>query len=278
MSSLDDIPFTSKLDETKFAIESVIKAGEVIMQVYSKDFSSELKSDKSPITEADLKSNQIIRKVLSKSNLDILSEEEKDDLARLENEKLWIVDPLDGTTDFVNRTGEFTVMIALVENKKPILGVIGWPTNRTLFIAQKGQGAYQFSDNSWEKISVSQIDKLEEYRAVGSRHHLSDEEKELLKKLGIIRFTSIGSSLKVGKISAGLAELYLTTTNKMKEWDTCASYCLINEAGGMMTDMLGNDITYNNKIVNHQNGILVSNGVFHNKIVEEFRKLRKQVS
>ncbi len=86
-------------------------------------------------------------------------------------------------------------------------------------------------------------------------------------------FTSIGSSLKVGKISSGVADVYLTTTDKMKEWDTCASYCIISEAGGKMTDMQGNDMSYNNKIVNHMNGILVTNGLVHDKIVEEFKKL-----
>jgi 3'(2'), 5'-bisphosphate nucleotidase len=95
-----------------------------------------------------------------------------------------------------------------------------------------------------------------------------------IKKLGIKDFTSIGSSLKVGKISSGEADAYITTTNKMKEWDSAASYCLVSEAGGKMTDMAGNDITYNNKIVNHQNGILVTNGLIHDKIVKEFKKLK----
>ena len=94
-----------------------------------------------------------------------------------------------------------------------------------------------------------------------------------IQKLGFKNFTSIGSSLKVGKISSGEAEAYITTTNKMKEWDSAASYCVISEAGGKMTDMLGNDITYNNKIVNHQNGILVTNGLIHKKILEKFKKL-----
>jgi 3'(2'), 5'-bisphosphate nucleotidase len=94
-----------------------------------------------------------------------------------------------------------------------------------------------------------------------------------IEKLGIKKFTSIGSSLKVGKISSGEAEAYITTTNKMKEWDSAASYCIINEAGGKMTDMLGNDLSYNNKIVNHKNGILATNGLIHDKILEEFRKL-----
>ncbi len=94
-----------------------------------------------------------------------------------------------------------------------------------------------------------------------------------MKKLQILDFTSIGSSLKVGKISSGAADVYLTTTDKMKEWDTCASYCIISEAGGKMTDMQGNDMSYNNKILNHQNGILVTNGLVHDRIVNGFKKL-----
>ena len=164
-------------------------------------------------------------------------------------------------------------MIALVKNKKPILGVIGWPTEKTIFAAQKGKGAFRYSENKWRKISVTKVSELSKCKAVGSRHHLLNKEKMFIEKLEIKNFTSIGSSLKVGKISSGEAEVYITTTNKMKEWDSAASYCLISEAGGKMTDMLGNDLTYNNKNVNHQNGILVTNGLIHNKIVEEFKKL-----
>ena len=93
-----------------------------------------------------------------------------------------------------------------------------------------------------------------------------------MNKLRITKFTSIGSSLKVGKISSGSADVYLTTTDKMKEWDTCASYCIILEAGGKMTDMLGNDLSYNKKNVNHKNGILVTNSLVHDKIVNVYRK------
>jgi len=164
-------------------------------------------------------------------------------------------------------------MIALIKNKKPIIGVIAWPTEKIIFAAQKGSGAFRFSKGIWEKISVTKVSELSKCKAVGSRHHLSEKEKMFIKKLGIKDFTSIGSSLKVGKISSGEAEAYITTTNKMKEWDSAASYCLISEAGGKMTDMSGIDLTYNNKMVNHQNGILATNGLIHDKIIEEFRKL-----
>ena len=270
---MNGIPISDKIPELDLAIKAAIEAGNAILEIYQSDYETSTKNDDSPITDADLKSNEVIKKILSQTEHDILSEEDKDDLSRLSQEMIWIIDPLDGTSDFIDKTGEFTVMIALIRNKKPILGVIGWPTEKTLFVAQKGSGAFRFSNDQWSKISVTKISDIPKCRTVGSRHHLSDKEKSFIKKLGIEDFTSIGSSLKVGKISSGEAEAYITTTNKMKEWDSAASYCIISEAGGKMTDMSGNDLTYNNEDVYHQNGILVTNGLIHNKIVEEFKKL-----
>ncbi len=271
---MQDIPISDKIPELDIAIKAAIEAGKAILEIYQKDYKTSTKNDNSPITDADLKSNEVIKKILSQTKHWILSEEDKDDLRRLSQETIWIVDPLDGTSDFIDKTGEFTVMISLIKNKKPILGVIGWPTGKTLFAAQKGSGAFRFSNEEWQKISVTKISEVPKCRTVGSRHHLSDKEKSFIKKLGIEDFTSIGSSLKVGKISSGEAEAYITTTNKMKEWDSAASYCIVSEAGGKMTDMSGNDITYNNRDVYHKNGILVTNGLVHNKIVEEFKKLK----
>ena len=270
---MKNIPIANKIPELDVALQAVIEAGKAIVDIYGGKYETSIKHDNSPITDADLKSNDIIKRILSKTNHQILSEEDKDDQSRLSQETIWIVDPLDGTSDFIDKTGEFTVMIALVKDKKPILGVIGWPTEKTIFAAQKGCGAFRYSEGEWRKISVTKTSYLKESRAIGSRHHLSEKEKMLIKKLGFKNFTSIGSSLKVGKISSGEAEAYITTTNKMKEWDSAASYCIISEAGGKMTDIAGDDITYNNKDVFHQNGILVSNGLIHDKILEEFKKL-----
>ena len=270
---MNNIPIPDKIPELDIAIKAAQEASNVILEIYQKDYNTFTKTDNSPVTDADLESNKIINKILSNTKYSILSEEDIDDQSRLSKDMIWIVDPLDGTSDFIDKTGEFTVMIALIQNKKPILGVIAWPTEKILFVAQKNCGAFRYSDNKWDKISVTKINELPKCRTVGSRHHLSEKEKEFIKKIGIEDFTSIGSSLKVGKISSGQAEAYITTTNKMKEWDTAASYCIISEAGGKMTDMLGNDLTYNNKNVHHENGILVTNGLIHNKIVEEFKKL-----
>ena len=270
---MNNIPISNKIPELDIAVKAAQEASNIILEIYQKDYNTFTKKDDSPVTDADLQSNKIINKILSDTKYSILSEEDTDDQSRLSKDMIWIVDPLDGTSDFIDKTGEFTVMIALIQNRKPILGVIAWPTEKTLFVAQKNCGAFRYSNDKWDKISVTKINELPKCRTVGSRHHLSNKEKNFIQKIGIKDFSSIGSSLKVGKISSGEAEAYITTTNKMKEWDTAASHCIISEAGGKMTDMLGNELTYNNKNVYHENGILVTNGLIHDKILQEFKKL-----
>ena len=271
---MKEIPISEKLFELDIAIKASVDAGNKILEIYQNDFETYTKADNSPITEADLQSNEIIKRILSKTGHRILSEEDMDDESRLDDGTLWIIDPLDGTSDFIDKTGEFTIMIALIKDKKPVLGIINWPTENTLFVAQIGKGAYRYSNENWTKIQVSNTNELSDCKIVGSRHHLSDKEKLFIKNLGIREFTSIGSSLKVGKISSGEAEAYITTTNKMKEWDSAASYCIIKEAGGKISDVLGNEITYNNKDVYHKNGIVASNGLVHERIISEIKKLK----
>jgi len=271
-----NIPFTNILTETKLAIDAATKAAKAVIEIYDTDFSTSLKDDKEPITLADIKSNKIIEQILSGSGHPILSEESSDELEkRLGSKRVWIVDPLDGTTDFVNKTGEFTIMIALVENNSPILGIISRPSENTLYAAQKNEGSYQFSNKEWKKLHVSKTSELKNCKVVGSRFHQSENERNFLQKLGISNFTSKGSSLKVADISSGKADLYFTTTNKIKQWDTCASNCLVTEAGGIMTDMSGKILKYNTDTVNHQNGILVTNGIIHSSITKLYEKFKK---
>jgi 3'(2'), 5'-bisphosphate nucleotidase len=265
-------PFSNILPETNLAIEAAMKAGKAVIEVYKNNFSYQVKDDNSPITEADIKSNGIIQETLSITNIPILSEENVDDLVRLKHEKIWIVDPLDGTSDFVEKTGEFTIMISLVQSSKPILGVIYWPTEDKLYVAQKNKGAYELFSGHWKKLNVNNISNLEKCHAVISRHHLSESDKKFIKKLNLLEFNQKGSSLKVLDVCSGKAEVYLTTTNKIKQWDTSASYCLISESGGKMTSMNGEDLEFNTKLINHKNGLLVTNGLVHNKITNEYSK------
>ncbi len=270
----EKLPFIDTFIETELAINAIRKASKTVMEIYNSNFSTSLKNGNESITEADIKSNQLISNTLSESNHPILSEESKDNLEkRLDAKKVWIVDPLDGTTDFVNKTGEFTIMIALVEDHIPILGVISNPSQNTLYVAQKGHCAYSISnDDDWKKLGVTTTDELTNCKVVGSRFHQSENERKFLKELNISQFTSRGSSLKAIDLCLAKADLYFTFTSKMKQWDTCASNCTVIEAGGKFTDMNGNVLKYNRQKLNHENGLLVSNGIIHNKIIETYKK------
>ena len=269
------IPFSNPLPETNLAINSVINAGKTVMKIYNQPFETKIKSDNSPITEADIASNKIIQKIISASDYPILSEETKDNKKRLEKETVWIIDPLDGTSDFINKTSEFTIMIGLVRKQVPILGIIYCPPQNTLYIAQRNQGSYQLAGEKWSKMSVSTISDLTKSRTVYSRHHSEESERLFFKYIKTKKLTKRGSSLKAIDVASGTSELYFTSTNKIKQWDTCASYCLVKEAGGNMTDVYGNDLNYNIDDVNHQNGIIVSNGLVHEKVVNSYKRFLK---
>lgn len=266
------LPLDDFLPEAYLAANTAIDCGKIIMKIYKKEFQTTFKNKREYITEADIKSNYLIQKKISPTNYPILSEESIDDKKRLESDLIWIIDPLDGTADFVNKTGEFTLMISLVKNQKPILGVIYWPTKQVLYLAQKDKGAFQLKNKKWSKISVSDILNIEKCRVIMSRHHISKTEKKFLEYMNIKNYSQKGSSLKVVEIASGNAEIYFTITNKIKQWDTCASYCLIKEAGGNITDLNGNDLQYNIDEVNHKNGILVTNGFIHKKLVERYNE------
>ena len=269
------IPFSNPLPETNLAINSVIDAGKTVMKIYNQPFETKIKSDNSPITEADIASNKIIQKIISTSDYPILSEETKDNKKRLEKETVWIIDPLDGTSDFINKTGEFTIMIGLVRKQVPVLGIIYCPPQNTLYVAQQNQGSYQLAGEKWSKMSVSTISDLTKSRTVYSRHHSEESERLFFKYIKTKKLTKRGSSFKAIDVASGTSELYFTSTNKIKQWDTCASYCLVKEAGGNMTDVYGNDLNYNIDDVNHQNGIIVSNGLVHEKVVNSYKRFLK---
>ena len=266
------IPFINPLPETNLAINAVVDAGKAVMKIYDQEFETKIKADNEPLTQADTESDKIIHEIISVSDHPILSEETKDDKKRLEQETVWIVDPLDGTSDFINKTDEFTIMIGLVRKQIPILGVIFCPTQDTLYVAQQNQGAYQLLGERWSKISVSTKSDIAECRTVCSRHHLSENERNFLENIHPMKLTRRGSSLKAIDVASGMAEFYFTSSDKIKQWDTCASYCLIKEAGGNITDVFNNDLKYNTESVNHQNGIVITNKLIHNQLIDSYKK------
>ncbi|MCL2773330.1 MAG: 3'(2'),5'-bisphosphate nucleotidase CysQ [Oscillospiraceae bacterium] len=238
------------------------------MDIYAKDFVVEYKDDKSPLTEADKKSNDLICERLNKyaPYIDILAEESVDNKKRLENKFCFIVDPLDGTKEFVKKNGEFTVNIGLSYNHKSVMGVVYVPCRNKLYYAAKNHGAYAidlskdifrlFDENT--KIKVSE--RTDELVVMKSRSHSDDRLDVLLEKNKhkIKSQVDAGSSLKGCLIAEGIADIYYRFGYTM-EWDTCAMQCIVEEAGGIFVQGDWSDMTYNRENSLNEKGFVILN-------------------
>ncbi|MEW9671087.1 3'(2'),5'-bisphosphate nucleotidase CysQ [Ammoniphilus sp. 3BR4] len=228
------------------------EAGQAILEIYQTDFTIENKEDDSPLTSADKASHAIIAKALKESYpvIPVLSEEGKG-VAYEERKnwnRFWLVDPIDGTKEFIKRNGEFTVNIALIENGYPVLGVIYAPALGTLYVGQQGEGAYKVDDRGIKtELKVKALEESQ-YTIVESRSHPSPEVNEYLSKLEK-RFTQIrriekGSSLKFCAVAEALADSYPRFGPTM-EWDTAAGQAIVEAAGGKVVNLQGQRFSYN---------------------------------
>ena len=237
------------------AVNAAIKAGEAILKVYEGDFTVEVKTDDSPLTQADLASNTVINSFLDKTAIPIISEENKA-VAFEERSKwstCWIVDPLDGTKEFIKRNGEFTVNIALVHNGLVQLGVIYVPVSNTLYFADvAAKAAYAITTNQvfateddllQQAKLLTPAESLQSIRVVASRSHLSKETEAFIKDLKInhpdktIEIVSKGSSLKFCLVAEGLADIYPRFAPTM-EWDTAAGQAICEAVGKQVIDVV----------------------------------------
>jgi 3'(2'), 5'-bisphosphate nucleotidase len=249
--------FQAVLETARYAS---LKASERVMEVYATDFSHTLKGDASPLTLADTASHEIIVSVLKGAypNIPVLSEEHE--IAGLEDEVYcWVVDPLDGTKEFIKRTGEFTVNIALTRSHKPVAGVIVVPASGAVYFASQGGGAFrQERDGCITPLHVS--DRLEDLIWAGSLSHSGKQEEDLIeKKRGIIKTViQAGSSLKGVMVAEGKADVYYRF-GLTCEWDTCAMQCIVEEAGGIFRQMDGSQMLYNRKNHLNEKGFFVVN-------------------
>jgi 3'(2'), 5'-bisphosphate nucleotidase len=250
----------------KLAVTAAFKAGEEILKIYSTDFYVETKSDNTPVTLADRASGQCITKILSASNIPVISEEEEilDFSIRKNWERVWIVDPLDGTKEYVKRNGEFAVNIALVENNKPVIGVIYAPTLKDIYFAYSKGGGYKITQHDMiveltkknlpdhlfefaKKLPTQRLPRT--YTVVGSRSHMSREINEHVNHLrnlyGEIDLISVGSSIKQCWVAEGKAHEYPRFGTTM-EWDTAAGQCILEESGNKLIDLgTGLPMVYN---------------------------------
>jgi len=233
----------------KLAIEASIQAGKKIIEIYnSDDFNLEYKLDDSPITLADTASNKIIENILEASNIPILSEEGNilDFNKRKYLKQLWIVDPLDGTKEFINKNDEFTVNISLIENSKPVIGVIYAPALNVLYFSERKLGTYKILITALDKFDKSKafrlplVEKSNEYKVLTSRSHLDDKTLDYIDNLKVnnLKVVSVpmGSSLKFCLLAEGLADCYPRFSPCM-EWDTAAGQVICEQVGFKVVDL-----------------------------------------
>ena len=231
-------------------IQIAYQAGKVIMEVYDAGFSIEEKSDQTPVTEADVAANKIIEASLKEltPHLPILTEEVKPTpyLERKKWARYWLIDPLDGTREFIKRNGEFTVNIALIDGDESVMGVVYAPVIGVIYYAAKGQGAFkQESTNEPKPIHVNDKCTGKTIVACG-RSHPSEQVKTFLDNIGEHEILRVGSALKSCMVAEGKADLY-PRLGPTSEWDTAAAQCVVEEAGGAITDTEMQRLRYNTK-------------------------------
>ena len=251
--------------ELQVCKNAAVLAGEAIMDVYynAKDMQITYKDGDMPLTAADKAANKVIVDILKKEfpEYSILSEEEKDDMSRLENDYCFIVDPLDGTKEFIKRNGQFTVNIALSYKHKSVMGVIYVPVTGELYYASKDKGAFLDDNvNKGQKLSVSDCTDVSSLRLVMSSSHGCDEMDRLIEKYGLSNFVKMGSSLKGCLVAKGDAEVYYRY-NPTMEWDTAAMQCIVEEAGAVFKQMDDSEMIYNRENSLNDKGFYIINNI-----------------
>ena len=212
-----------------------------IIEIYN-DFDQSItyKADNSPLTKADIVSHELIEKRLSSISFYPIISEESDNFYTKES-KYWLVDPLDGTKEFISKNGEFTINIALIENRYPILGYVYSPIKKTLYAGGLNKGAFKVIDSNIEELFVSS--SQDPIRIVASRNHLNEETKKYISQFKNFTLLQAGSSIKLCMIAEGSADIYprLAPTS---EWDTAAAQAIVEGAGGSVQDLKNNRFIY----------------------------------
>ncbi len=251
------------VNEAKTLIPFLENLGTQILKIYNSDFDSNIKLDNSPVTAADLLSHKEITQFL-KENFpqdNIISEEDSSSIVD-SSKKTWVVDPLDGTKDFIQKTGEFSILIALFENNSPIFGITYLPAKKSFYYAKKGEGAFFYNSGRESKIRVSSINNESNLRIVRSRNHFREGDQIVADNLKTKNFVKCGSAgIKFALISHGLAEVCFYTTPGLGIWDCASAHIILEEAGGVVFDTNGNVPTYDFKGRKMNSGFLGSNSI-----------------
>ncbi len=272
--------------ELETVISLARKASKRILEYYDGQIIAEEKigadSFAEPVTAADREASQIIVKGLSNAfPADaILSEEETDDTTmRMKAERVWIIDPIDGTAGFIKQDGDFAVQIGLAVRGEAVLGVVLLPFHQKLYYAKKGCGAWMTVGNSEPlRMTVSDTIDISEMTIAISKNHPSARMGRVLDGLDFRKSVSRGSvGLKVGLISENECDVYIHLSPRTKMWDTCGPQVILEEAGGKLTDLYGKKYKYDRIDVQNFGGIAASNGYSHENIIAELRPILAEI-
>jgi 3'(2'), 5'-bisphosphate nucleotidase len=257
-------------NELDVAKQLAVAAGGILLNYYQRGVSIDWKAPGDPVTAADRDASQFIvgNLKLEFPTHAILCEEEPDDLVRLERSHVWMIDPMDGTREFIEHREEFAVQIGLVIQGIPVLGVVYQPTTRKLYYAAQGLGAFLETDGAPTPLHVSPERVASRMIIAESRSHRSARVGAIRERLGIRESILTGSvGLKIGIVCEGRAHLYVHTGHRTHLWDTCGPEAILREAGGRMTDVSNNPLRYDTPEVKNLHGIIATNSVIHDRVV-----------
>jgi 3'(2'), 5'-bisphosphate nucleotidase len=255
--------------ELEIAKELATQAGAILLEYYADTASVEWKGKNDPVTTADRAASRfVVDELRKRCPLDgILCEEERDDLHRLTRPRVWVIDPMDGTKEFIARNGEFSVMIGLAVDGQARVGAVYQPTEGKLYYASHGEGAYLTQNGVTRQLRVSEETDPSKVIIAISRSHLSSANETIRRNLGIERTIQTGSiGLKVGLLCEGKAHVYAQGRGTSL-WDTCGPEAILREAGGRMTDKCGERFVYNIEEVRNLEGVIATNALLHDSVV-----------
>jgi 3'(2'), 5'-bisphosphate nucleotidase len=276
-----ELPFARELE---VVTELARDAGAILLRHYHSPFLVEQKvnanKELEEVTAADREANELIVQRLAAEFPDdgILAEESADTERRLDKDRVWMIDPMDGTKNFIQRDGDFAVQIGLAVNGESVAGVVYQPVRDVLYRAARGAGSWiEAPDQSAARMSVSGVVAPHEMVLASSRSHRSPRMELVVSRFGFkdeVRRGSVG--VKIGLITERLADLYMHLSPSTKQWDTCAPEIILIEAGGRLTDLFGQPLTYNGVRVDNRNGIVATNGAAHEMVIENLAPLLKE--
>lgn len=269
--------------EVQVATKLAREAGAILLHHYHSPFLVEQKvnalKETEEVTAADREANELIVDCLRQEFPDdgILAEESTDSEHRLDKDRVWLIDPMDGTKNFIQRDGDFAVQIGLAVNGESVVGVVYQPVRNVLYRAARGGGSWIEDDHPARPMSVSPHIEPGEMVLASSRSHRSPRMERVVQKFGFkdeVRRGSVG--VKIGLITEQKADLYLHLSPSTKQWDTCGPEMILAEAGGRLTDLFGQPLRYNGVRIDNRNGIVATNGAAHEMVIENLAPLLKE--